>query len=84
MRRADRRRHREVRAGLTKADLRDQTKLVARRWRSLQKYFDEFAPELSDAVFEDEPDTEHGGFKIVCPREGRRRAQDDRRSTSSW
>jgi DNA gyrase subunit B len=54
---------------LTKEDLRDKMKL-ARASLSLQKYFDQFAPELSDTLFKVDEDTEHGGFKIVAPVKG--------------
>jgi DNA gyrase subunit B len=54
---------------LTKEDLRDQMKL-ARAPQSLQKFFDRFAPELSDTTFKIVPDSEHGGFKIVAPVKG--------------
>src|SRR5262245_52967221 len=54
---------------LTKDDLKDQMK-VARAPVSLQKYFDRFAPELSDTTFKVLPDSEHGGFKIVAPVKG--------------
>jgi len=43
---------------------------VARAPVSLQKYFDRFAPELSDTTFKVLPDSEHGGFKIVAPVKG--------------
>jgi DNA gyrase subunit B len=56
-------------ANLSKADLRDQT-VVAKALVQLQKYFDAYAPELSDAVLKIAPDTEHGGFKIVAPARG--------------
>jgi DNA gyrase subunit B len=52
-------------ARLTKNDLRDQM-TVAKALTRLQQYFDQFAPELSDAVLKVAPDTEHGGFKIVA------------------
>jgi DNA gyrase subunit B len=54
---------------LSKEDLRDQMKL-ARAPLSLQKYFDRFAPELSDTKFTVAADSEHGGFKIVAPVKG--------------
>ncbi len=54
---------------LTKEDLRDQMKL-ARALPNLQKYFDRFAPELSDTTFKVDQDSEHGGFKIVVPAKG--------------
>ena len=65
-------------ARLTKDDLRDQTKLV-RGLANLQKqrYFERFAPELADTKFTMAPDSEHGGFKIVAPAQGRRRAAHD-------
>jgi len=53
-------------ARLSKTDLRDQM-VVARALARLQEYFDNYAPELSDAVLKVAPDTEHGGFKIVAP-----------------
>jgi DNA gyrase subunit B len=56
-------------ARLSKADLRDQAKLVT-ALAKLQEYFDRFAPELSDAVMKLVADTEHGGFKIVTPARG--------------
>jgi DNA gyrase subunit B len=56
-------------ANLSKADLRDQN-IVAKALVQLQKYFDAYAPELSDAVLKIAPDTEHGGFKIVAPARG--------------
>jgi len=51
---------------LTRADLADQA-VVAKTLARLQAYFDKYAPELSDAVIRIDPDTEHGGFKIVVP-----------------
>jgi DNA gyrase subunit B len=54
---------------LTKADLRDQM-VVARALASLQQYFDNYAPELSDAILKVAPDTEHSGFKIEAPARG--------------
>jgi DNA gyrase subunit B len=54
---------------LTKEDLKDQMK-VARAPQSLQKYFDRFAPELSDTTFKVLKDDEHGGFKLMAPAKG--------------
>jgi DNA gyrase subunit B len=54
---------------LAKDDLRDKMKL-ARALPRLQKYFDRFAPELSDTKFTIAEDTEHGSFKIVAPAKG--------------
>jgi DNA gyrase subunit B len=54
---------------LTKEELKDQMKL-ARAPQSLQKYFDRFAPELSDTTFKVLKDDEHGGFKLVAPAKG--------------
>jgi DNA gyrase subunit B len=54
---------------LTKEDLKDQMKL-ARAPQSLQKYFDRFAPELSDTTFKVVKDDEHGGFKLTAPAKG--------------
>jgi DNA gyrase subunit B len=54
---------------LTKEDLKDQMK-VARAPQSLQKYFDRFAPELSDTTFKVVKDEEHGGFKLTAPAKG--------------
>jgi DNA gyrase subunit B len=57
-------------AGLAKGDLRDQA-IVVKAVGGLQKYFDQYAPELSDAVLKISPDTEHNGFKIeAAPRSG--------------
>jgi DNA gyrase subunit B len=53
-------------AKLTKADLTDQKALV-RALGQMQKYFDQFAPELSDVKLTIAADTEHGGFKISVP-----------------
>jgi DNA gyrase subunit B len=54
---------------LTKEDLKDQMK-VARAPASLQKYFDRFAPELSDTTFKVLNDDEHGGYKLFAPVKG--------------
>jgi DNA gyrase subunit B len=53
-------------AKLTKNDLRDQ-KAVLQAVVRLKKYFDEYAPELSDVVPRVETDSEHTGFKLVVP-----------------
>ncbi|HEY2728978.1 MAG TPA: DNA topoisomerase (ATP-hydrolyzing) subunit B [Polyangia bacterium] len=53
-------------AKLTKNDLREQKAIVAALQR-LQKYFDQYAPELSDLVLKVAPDSEHGGFKLEAP-----------------
>ncbi len=51
---------------LTKNDLKDQKAVLGAVVR-LKKYFDEYAPELSDVVPRVETDTEHGGFKLSIP-----------------
>jgi DNA gyrase subunit B len=53
-------------AKLTKADLGDQKALVAALSR-MQKYFDQYAPELSDVKLTIAADSEHGGFKLSVP-----------------
>ena len=69
-------------ARLTKEDLRDQ-KEARRIAGALQKYFDRFATSSRTPCFKVIPDSEHGGFKMVAPREGGRRAPRDRPSISS-
>src|SRR3954463_12698846 len=54
---------------LTKEDLKDQMK-VARAPVGMQKYFDRFAPELSDTTFKVLSDDEHGGYKLFAPVKG--------------
>ncbi len=54
---------------LTKEDLKDQMK-VARAPVGMQKYFDRFAPELSDTTFKVLNDDEHGGYKLFAPVKG--------------
>jgi DNA gyrase subunit B len=51
-------------AKLTKNDLADQ-KAVLQAIVRLKKYFDEYAPELSDVVPRVETDSEHGGHKLT-------------------
>jgi DNA gyrase subunit B len=51
---------------LGKADLRDQM-VIARALANLQRYFDTYAPDLSDAELKVKPDTEHNAFKIEAP-----------------
>jgi DNA gyrase subunit B len=53
-------------ARLGKNDLREQAKLLQAVPR-FHQYFERFAPELADIKLRIEPDTEHGGFKIVAP-----------------
>ena len=55
--------------GLTKDDLRSQDVLL-NTVAQLQKHFDAFAPELSDAVLKIAPDSEHGVFKITAQAKG--------------
>ncbi len=56
-------------ARLTKADLHDQMKL-AKAAAAAARDFERLVPELSDVVLKIEPDSEHGGFKIVAPATG--------------
>src|SRR4029078_199814 len=51
---------------LTKEDLKDQMR-VARAPVSLQKYFDRFAPELSETTFTELNEDEHRGQHEVDP-----------------
>jgi DNA gyrase subunit B len=53
-------------AKITKNDLRDQ-KAILQAIVRLKKYFDQYAPELSDIVPRVETDSEHGGFKLTVP-----------------
>jgi len=62
-------------SSLTKAELRDPH-VCGRELARMQEYLDKHYPELSDARFRLEPDSEHGGYRIVLdPKPGGVRRQ---------
>jgi DNA gyrase subunit B len=53
-------------SGLSKTDLSDQ-QATSKALVRMQDYLNKYSPELAGVEFELKKDSEHGGFKIVCP-----------------